>query len=53
MGIIREDYITICPINASAKTVEKIAESISTTILQEENLKSLGIDIDSILSDLK
>lgn len=52
IGIIRIEYLVICPIDVSKATLEKIALDLEESIIKEETLKDLGINIDDFTNDL-
>jgi hypothetical protein len=46
---INTKYIVFCPTDASDTIVEFIASELELSIIQEEELRSLGINIDDLL----
>lgn len=49
IGIVKTEYITICDIDIDTKSLKLLCEDIAKAIMQEEQLKDLGIYIDDYL----
>ena len=48
IGEVRTEYLVFCDIDAPEATIEALADQLETSILQEEQLKELGIDINKL-----
>jgi hypothetical protein len=48
IGFVRKDYIVCCPIEAPEELVEFLVEDLCSSILMEEDLKEMGINMDEL-----
>jgi hypothetical protein len=49
---VRRDYYAVCSVDAPESVVTEVAETLAEAILQDEELKKLGINVSDLLGDL-